>query len=293
MEIGILAALLGVGLLTVLGSDSDDHSEDDTEETVAPDPEVGEPPVNVGTDGDDRVFIQDDNNIPNATLGDGDDRGFAFVTEGSTLSGGLGDDTLDGGTRSTLLGDEGDDRLAISDFNRSFEGQTNYDSAAFGGEGNDSLFSDRGFTEEGTVSLFGEAGNDDITVDNDAGFIERGGITKVLSGGEGDDTFRVNLLFPDADPDAADPEPHTTDDTNVFITDFTPGTETLVVTAGGIGGSAAPPFETAELTRDADGLTTLTLTFAAVGTAPPAVTTIGLGFADGITLDDIILPGET
>lgn len=292
MELGILALLMGVGLLSAFSGGSDDAQIEDEVERPEP-PDVEAPPlINVGTDGNDTVSIQDENPTINATLGDGDDRGYAFVTSGTFLSGGQGDDMLDGGTRSTLFGNAGNDQLSIGSFNGTDVGQTNFDSAAYGGDGNDMLFSNQGFIEEGTVSLFGEAGDDQITVRNEAGFIERGGITKILSGGEGDDTFRVELKFPTFDPDAPEQEPHTNDDTNVFITDFTPGTERLTITSDGFAGPRAPTLETAELTRDEDGLTTLNMTFAARGDVPATSTSIALGYADGITLDDINLPGE-
>ncbi|WP_299412877.1 hypothetical protein [uncultured Sulfitobacter sp.] len=288
MELGILALLMGVGLLTAFSSGSDDV---EAEEKRPEPPDVEAPPlINVGTDGNDTVRVQDENPTINATLGDGDDRGYAFVTSGTFLSGGQGDDILSGSTRSTLFGNAGNDELGISSFFGADVGQTEFDSAAYGGDGNDKLFSDRGHVEEGTVSLFGEAGQDFLHVRNEAGAIERGGITKILSGGDGDDTFRVELIFPRFDPDAPEFEPHTSEDTNVFITDFTPGTERLTITASG--SPTNPILETAALSRDEDGLTTLNMTFAPVGDAPAASTSIALGYADGITLDDINLPGE-
>lgn len=298
MELGILALLMGVGLMAAFaGGDSD------TEIDEAPMPDVGnpnvEPPVaeappliNIGTDGNDTVFVRDENPTTNATLGDGDDRGYAFVTSGTFLSGGQGDDILSGITRSTLFGNAGNDQLDISSLFGEDVGQTEFDSAAYGGDGNDQLFSDRGHVEEGTVSLFGEAGQDFLHVRNEAGAIERGGITKILSGGDGDDTFRVELIFPRFDPDAPETEPYTNEDTNVFITDFAPGTELLTVLSRGVGGSLVPALDTAELTRDDEGLTTLTMTFEPIGDTPAATTTIALGYADGITLNDIVLPGD-
>lgn len=147
-------------------------------------------------------------------------------------------------------------------------------SEAHGGEGNDTLSSKLGLNErdDGTVRLFGGAGDDHLIASDRLGPPDRVTVVDELTGGSGADTFELRLS-----PESLSRVGLDEGDTLNIIADEFP----------------IPPLDTAELTRDESGLTLLHLRFLPLGGAPASTSTIALGNAEGITLDDINLPGES
>jgi Ca2+-binding RTX toxin-like protein len=97
------------------------------------------------------------------------------VTLASTLTGGVGDDTLIGGAnRDEIFGGAGDDILI---------GNATHD-AIFGDDGNDTLIGGAGGD-----ALFGAGGNDRLDGGDGNDYVEGGAGHDVLAGGPGADTI--------------------------------------------------------------------------------------------------------
>jgi Ca2+-binding RTX toxin-like protein len=258
-----------------------------------------------GWGGDDRLTLTGD------AEGTGDRGNDTIVARGNAKGyGGVGNDTLFANDCATVWGDNGNDRVGVfsddadapasgyggagndsllaaggtayggtgSDFLR---GQGLDDDARdaglgttlFGGIGNDVLIGARDvqvFGEGGddilqlssTADGFGGAGNDllvlgpttDATVSNDG--------TILASGGGGADIFALDVSLPTADLDAS----------RVVITDYTPGTDRLVVEAAP---SADYIYDSAAFTEGTDpSYTEITLTWRALEAGEDALTSV-------------------
>lgn len=216
MEIGILAALLGLGLVFGMGGGSD---EDDADEALDPaqepeveEPQTEEPPAVVGslvqgTDGADTIGSEPFNATEVFTLlgGDGDDNITydTFVEEGvrepqgyAIIEGGRGNDLIDlvnnSNVSSEVSGGEGNDIIIGNAFAviHGDEGDDlivldddaeQLEATAFGGDGNDTIY---GLQDN---SVYGEDGDDTFIIThaslwNGTGF---------ASGGAGDDNFTI------------------------------------------------------------------------------------------------------
>ncbi|WP_298858265.1 hypothetical protein [uncultured Sulfitobacter sp.] len=265
MELGILSLLMGVGLLTAFSSGSDDV-EAEQERPEPPDVEPPTPPASstvlVGSDADDQL---EGNNLVNRLFGLGGDDDLSF------------------------------DNYRFPDFISDESGNfvqpdvPPFVSEAYGGEGNDTLSSELALDEreDGTVRLFGGAGDDHLQASDRLGLPDRSTVVQELTGGSGEDVFEIRLSTESFDRVGLDAE--LTDVPRIFLTDFTPERDTLDIVANEF---PTPPLDTAELTRDDSGLTLLHLRFMPLGDAPASTSTVALGNAEGITLDDINLPGE-
>ncbi len=186
--------LLGLNLQPNETGDDDDDDDDDG---------------NIPTDGDDRLFGTDDNDVIRAGLGDdriigrdGDDR--LFGEEGDDIIrgndgddrvvGGDGNDILVGGDGSDrLLGQDGDDILRGNDGNDILRGGNGEDTLV-GGDGDDRLVggNDNDVLRGGRGDdiLKGNDGNDRLLGNADDDRLIGGDGRDFLNGGAGDDFLR-------------------------------------------------------------------------------------------------------
>jgi Ca2+-binding RTX toxin-like protein len=114
-----------------------------------------------------------------------------------TLTGGPGSDTLSGGLgNDTLVGDLGDDSLDGGAGDDSLDGDRAAGQPASLLEGNDVLHGGAGndilSSSYGSDTLDGGAGNDMLNIDFESNLTRDGNVIRA-SGGDGDDTFYVNL----------------------------------------------------------------------------------------------------
>jgi hypothetical protein len=218
MEIGVLMGLLSLGLLFSLGG-SDDDTPDETPLTDEPEtdatpeeqvltPLTDEPAADVppegqvleydgsiildGTAGDDAVLNEQDQTLAPSTinLGDGDDSAvintYAANGGGISINGEGGNDLIEVGTETEIVtarinGGEGDDTIVAG------EGNT-----LWGGEGNDNITVNIEGGFDGLGSADGGLGDD--TINGTSVYGERYLISSaVLAGGEGNDTFNLEL----------------------------------------------------------------------------------------------------
>ncbi len=146
-----------------------------------------------GDDGDDAMF-GDGNSTPDAYQGDdhmeggaGDDtmRGYGGA---DTLLGGLGNDYLYGEAGDDYL-DVGEDALGTSSINTAYGGDGNDTIVAYLGQQNILVGDDGDDTITGEGQVWGQAGNDTITVRG--GYVDVVGRQSLAQGGDGDDVIRL------------------------------------------------------------------------------------------------------
>lgn len=182
--------------------------------------EGGQVSVAGGT-GDDGLFAT--GGRVTAEGGSGDDHISIHVSESGFVSGGAGDDQIDGSGKVTLDGGLGDDDIRLYGSGQAHGGEGNdivdvsNSGAAYGGEGSDRIVVSRGsfgdggegddiidvigaFDDGGNNSVTGGAGNDFIMVVGHANTIEGGvgddliwsiGTNNTIAGGLGDDSILV------------------------------------------------------------------------------------------------------
>ncbi|APE42663.1 hypothetical protein BOO69_03930 [Sulfitobacter alexandrii] len=259
-----------------------------------------------GGEGDDRLFATD---TSDGAVLNGDDGRDDLRAGGTapTLNGGEGDDSLynDDAVDAVLNGDGGDDFFGL---------QTDQDLEGNGGTGNDVF---EAFIEGGDVRLNGGEGDDDFIVGGEGGvihgdagddviYIESAGAeafgddgnddlavrvvldagaadaASTLAGGEGADSFTIELYDP-ARP--ADPQD---DDLGVVthISDFDPQEDNLVLDLRGSGsqvnGISTTPSE--------DGsYLDVTVDVAASATAPAQSFTVRLTGVTALDADQIVI----
>lgn len=155
----------------------------------------------IGLDGNDTIEGQEGNDIID-DVGTGDDifrgkagRDILDGDEGNdTLEGGFGNDTLDGGSGDdSLLGDDGNDVLNAGKGIDTLNGGAGDDSLR--GEGNDILSGEEGVD---TLIVFDSSNNIlDGGADDDylSGTFSYGFTGNVFRGGDGSDTYNINLGF--------------------------------------------------------------------------------------------------
>ena len=254
MDITILLALLGVGLLAALAGGGSGGSD-------SPDPDPVDPTP------DDITVVSGEK----AFGGGGNDTLTADApVDGSSVFGGEGDDTITlNATNSELGGGAGNDVITVSggsDTVYGGEGSDNLttvpnigNSGIYGGEGNDTLTLD--FTIPGVgpaSSYFGGNGDDlfraDLTLGPTTGSTPP---VPLLKGGNGDDSFDISVTLDSARPGSATaPQLLTT------IDDFDPQADRLILDARGASLS---------LSEAANGsYTDVILSYAANGTTPAA-----------------------
>ena len=252
MDITILLALLGVGLLAALAGSGSGAAHD-------PDP-VDPTPDDITVVGGQNAFGGGGNDIMTADSpvdranvfgGEGDDTITLDVTH-SEIGGGTGNDliTLSGGA-DTVYGGDGSDTLTTT--------PRFYNSGIYGGEGNDTLTLD--FATSGNdqaASYYGGNGDDvfhaALTLGPSAG---SNASAPLLKGGNGDDVFDLDIALSNIRPGIG-----TTPQLLTTIDDFDPGQDQLLFDAHGA---------TARLVEAANGdYTDLILTYAATATASAA-----------------------
>ncbi|MEM7620294.1 MAG: calcium-binding protein [Pseudomonadota bacterium] len=142
-----------------------------------------------GFDGHDKLSGGAGNDTMSGGNGDDVFNGSLAGGEGSESDAGLGDDTMIGGAGddkfyddagvNTIDAGDGNDEVELSDIGFN---------TVHGGNGNDTLVvNDDTF---GNNQIFGDAGNDEIVLN--AGDAGAGGYNNFLSGGLGDDTFKLD-----------------------------------------------------------------------------------------------------
>ena len=288
----LVVGLFGVCLTALMVDDSDDASET-TEPEVLPDPEDGTgedllyngDDTITGTDGNDTLRADNqDHTADSADVIDllgGDDVAEITTPLGTTLNGGEGDDTLTStAVGNTLNGDAGDDVISAIAAND-----------VFGGAGNDTITYDLSADLNDSLgTLDAGEGDDEITVRADISEAVPDFSSVAVTGGEGADNFRA-VLGLGADEFSTDDPTEIENETGIVIRDFTPGEDTLTVEIDREAGSEARDMLSVELVTSGvgDALSTeLTIVFAGNETEPQVTTTIDLGSATGITLDDIV-----
>lgn len=214
-----------------------------------------------GGHGDDDISVIADGSIIMGN--DGDDLIVAEAGYNATLTGGAGNDTLDGSNivRGMVHGEDGDD-LLILDYHANPEA-----SHAYGGAGNDTLRA---------------TGHHDALA-----------ATSSLTGGEGEDTFDIGFTkLPHVPPNWQ--EGPDTERAIIGITDFTPGEDVLRLDITTGGEDSPPPNILIEEAEDGSG-TRVVIEYTAIhdddeDTPPEEMTVrsiIWLRGATGVTMDDI------
>lgn len=270
MNITVLLALLGVGLLAALMGGSSGGSDD-------PEPPVDNTPDEitvlsgqkaVGGGGNDILTAEDPVDHASAFGGAGDDTIILLATH-SELSGGAGNDLITlSGSSDTVFGGEGNDILTT--------GQGTVSSGIYGGYGDDQLHLSH--ITHGTApaaSYFGGNGQDvvsaDLTLDPAPGAT---GAALFLAGGNDDDIFDLTVDVAAVRPTVAAPPKLLT-----TIGDFEPGLDQLLIDGTGA---------TYRLVEAANGnYTDVILSYAATATAPAAHGIIRLTGVTGLTASDI------
>ena len=278
MDITILLALLGVGLLAALIGGSAGGADD-------PEPPVDNTPDDITVVSGEKAFggggndtITADGPVDGSGVygGEGDDTITLNATH-SEVGGGVGDDliTLSGGS-DTVFGGDGNDTLTT--------GPDMASSGIYGGNGDDALtlsFSTAGHAA--AASYYGGEGEDTITADLTLGTTPGSNTSApLLKGGNDDDVFDLTIDLAPVRPGAGtQPQLLTT------IDDFDPGNDQLHIDATGA---------TLKLVEAANGsYTDVILTYAATATAPATQGIIRLaGITDldprDIGLDPVTTP---
>lgn len=286
----LVVGLFGV-CLTALLVENDDEPET-TEPEVSPQPgETGEDLIYTGedtitgTDGNDTLRADnEDHTADSASVIDllgGDDIAEVTTPFNTTVNGGDGNDTLTStAVGNTLNGEDGDDVINAGPATQ-----------VFGGLGNDTITYDlTGELNDTFATLDAGEGDDDITVTTSISETIPDTASVGITGGEGADNIRAVLnlgadTFSEGDPDAIETQ------SGIVITDFTPGEDTLTIEIDREAGSEARDMLSVELVTTGSGetlSTELVMIFAGNETEPQVTTSIRLGAATDITLDDIV-----
>lgn len=276
MDITLLLALLGVGLLAALaGGGSGGSGGDPDPDPVDPTPDditVVSGGKAFGGGGNDILTADGPVNGSGVFGGEGDDT-ITLTATHSELGGGTGNDliSLSGGT-DTVFGGDGDDTLTT--------GPNLYSSGIYGGEGHDTLTLD--FTTSGNdpaASFYGGNGDDLLQAALTLGANPGSNATApLLKGGNDADTFDLDITLGASRPGSAAQLLATIDD-------FDPGTDHLQFDAHGA---------SVKLVEAANGsYTDLILTYAATGTAPAATGIIRLNGVADLDPRDIGLEPDT
>ncbi|HCI06413.1 MAG TPA: hypothetical protein DE314_03505 [Sulfitobacter sp.] len=261
----LLLALLGTGLAAFAVESFGDDGEETSEPTAETDiiqgtnqPDILEAMENQtvnGFAGDDTIEAVGDGALVNG--GPGDDRLFSFVGEDVTLNGGGGSDHIvfqsngsEDSDLSFVQGGSGDDTIDAFGEDGVIDGGAGNDIisiqgtllSASGGAGDDTISGDSADFGGGT-SLYGNAGDDILILENSPGYqigaIADGGAGNdrietstylnsadsfdTLTGGDGDDRFELIFTGIEFDSEAPDRGVVTT------ITDFVPSEDVLVL----------------------------------------------------------------
>ena len=261
----LLLALLGTGLAAFAVESFGDDGEETSEPTAETDiiqgtnqPDILEAMENQtvnGFAGDDTIEAVGDGALVNG--GPGDDRLFSFVGEDVTLNGGGGSDHIvfqsngsEDSDLSFVQGGSGDDTMDAFGEDGVIDGGAGNDIisiqgtllSASGGAGDDTISGDSADFGGGT-SLYGNAGDDFLILENSPGYqigaIADGGAGNdrietstylnsadsfdTLTGGDGDDRFELIFTGIEFDSEAPDRGVVTT------ITDFVPSEDVLVL----------------------------------------------------------------
>ncbi len=261
----LLLALLGTGLAAFAVESFGDDGEETSEPTAETDiiqgtnqPDILEAMENQtvnGFAGDDTIEAVGDGALVNG--GPGDDRLFSFVGEDVTLNGGGGSDHIvfqsngsEDSDLSFVQGGFGDDTIDAFGEDGVIDGGAGNDIisiqgtllSASGGAGDDTISGDSADFGGGT-SLYGNAGDDILILENSPGYqigaIADGGAGNdrietstylnsadsfdTLTGGDGDDRFELIFTGIEFDSEAPDRGVVTT------ITDFVPSEDVLVL----------------------------------------------------------------
>ncbi|MDB9945498.1 hypothetical protein OAD38_03880 [Ascidiaceihabitans sp.] len=261
----LLLALLGTGLAAFAVESFGDDGEETSEPTAETDiiqgtnqPDILEAMENQtvnGFAGDDTIEAVGDGALVNG--GPGDDRLFSFVGEDVTLNGGGGSDHIvfqsngsEDSDLSFVQGGFGDDTIDAFGEDGVIDGGAGNDIisiqgtllSASGGTGDDTISGDSADFGGGT-SLYGNAGDDILILENSPGYqigaIADGGAGNdrietstylnsadsfdTLTGGDGDDRFELIFTGIEFDSEAPDRGVVTT------ITDFVPSEDVLVL----------------------------------------------------------------
>lgn len=261
----LLLALLGTGLAAFAVESFGDDGEETSEPTAETDiiqgtnqPDILEAMENQtvnGFAGDDTIEAVGDGALVNG--GPGDDRLFSFVGEDVTLNGGGGSDHIvfqsngsEDSDLSFVQGGSGDDTIDAFGEDGVIDGGAGNDIisiqgtllSASGGAGDDTISGDSADFGGGT-SLYGNAGDDFLILENSPGYqigaIADGGAGNdrietstylnsadsfdTLTGGDGDDRFELIFTGIEFDSEAPDRGVVTT------ITDFVPREDVLVL----------------------------------------------------------------
>ena len=261
----LLLALLGTGLAAFAVESFGDDGEETSEPTAETDiiqgtnqPDILEAMENQtfnGFAGDDTIEAVGDGALVNG--GPGDDRLFSFVGEDVTLNGGGGSDHIvfqsngsEDSDLSFVQGGSGDDTIDAFGEDGVIDGGAGNDIisiqgtllSASGGAGDDTISGDSADFGGGT-SLYGNAGDDFLILENSPGYqigaIADGGAGNdrietstylnsadsfdTLTGGDGDDRFELIFTGIEFDSEAPDRGVVTT------ITDFVPSEDVLVL----------------------------------------------------------------
>lgn len=274
MDITLLLALLGVGLLAALIGGGSGGSDD-------PEPPVDNTPDDItvvsgqkafGGGGNDTLTADDPVDRSSVFGGDGDDTITLTATQ-SELGGGTGNDLITvSGSADIVYGGDGHDTLTT--------GPNTASSGIYGGEGNDTLSLD--FNTAGNdvaSSYFGGNGEDLFSADLTLGQTPGSSTTApLLKGGNGDDTFDLSITLGNTRPGA-------TPQLLATIDDFDPDTDQFQLDAAGA---------TARLVEAGNGTyTDLILTYAATATAPAAQGIIRLNGVTDLDPRDIGLERDT
>ena len=261
----LLLALLGTGLAAFAVESFGDDGEETSEPTAETDiiqgtnqPDILEAMENQtvnGFAGDDTIEAVGDGALVNG--GPGDDRLFSFVGEDVTINGGGGSDHIvfqsngsEDSDLSFVQGGSGDDTIDAFGEDGVIDGGAGNDIisiqgtllSASGGAGDDTISGDSADFGGGT-SLYGNAGDDFLILENSPGYqigaIADGGAGNdrietstylnsadsfdTLTGGDGDDRFELIFTGIEFDSEAPDRGVVTT------ITDFVPSEDVLVL----------------------------------------------------------------
>ena len=261
----LLLALLGTGLAAFAVESFGDDGEETSEPTAETDiiqgtnqPDILEAMENQtvnGFAGDDTIEAVGDGALVNG--GPGDDRLFSFVGEDVTLNGGGGSDHIvfqsngsEDSDLSFVQGGSGDDTIDAFGEDGVIDGGAGNDIisiqgtllSASGGAGDDTISGDSADFGGGT-SLYGNAGDDILILENSPGYqigaIADGGAGNdrietstylnsadsfdTLTGGDGDD--RSELIFTGIEFDSEAPDRGVV----TTITDFVPSEDVLVL----------------------------------------------------------------
>jgi len=277
----LMTLLIGVGfagLMDLFSSDDDAPPEGEELKYDGSD-------TLVGTEGDDSFTTDDqDPGLSEPTdihlLGGDDVAEVNTWPWDSSIHGGDGDDVIGGTGAWEIYGDAGNDELS-----------TTMPGSLYGGTGDDQLTLDNLAPYDGGLSVVdGGEGNDRIILDQLLAGYSTDMSVPVLTGGEGDDEFDLNLY-------AYNSEGHVSEGVFAVISDFTPGEDKLNISLAGQEGNGyqmhLDEVSVTDHSYERDGETIeyslVNMSFLHLDTNATVSASLYIEGQTGISMDDIVL----